>query len=51
MKKLIAHFALAAVAFILSVNSVSAQKTLIQKADELFNNLEYSKAKVAYEDI
>jgi outer membrane protein OmpA-like peptidoglycan-associated protein len=34
-----------------SVTGMYAQKTLIQKADELYNHLEYSRAIVAYEDI
>ncbi len=51
MKKLVLNFILLTVAFLLSGNEAFAQKTLIQKADELFNNLEYSKAILAYEDI
>lgn len=38
-------------AVVFSVMTASAQKSQIQKADELFNNLEYAKAIIAYEDI
>jgi hypothetical protein len=51
MKRFIICISMLTAAVVFSVMTASAQKSQIQKADELFNNLEYAKAIIAYEDI
>lgn len=51
MKKSIAQFLLLTVFFSLLLHIAFGQKTMLQKADELFNRLAYSDAIVEYENI